>query len=85
MFYFYITKFTINKKYEKYFKLESDSHIISSTLLGASEEEKIKTNIKKVKDCICSILENYQTLSEKRYLEENIKDTKSIFEEIQRN
>ena len=85
VFYFYITKFTINKKYEKYFKLESDSHIISSTLLGASEEEKIKTNIKKVKDCICSILENYQTLSEKRYLEENIKDTKSIFEEIQRN
>ena len=83
-YYFYIYDITINKEYEKYFKLELNDTIITANLIGASEKEKIKNNIQKVKDCICSVLENYQTLSEKRFLEEKIKDTKSIFQEIKK-
>ena len=82
-YYFYIYEISINKAYEKYYKLEQNSPTISANLIGASEEEKIRTNILKVKDCICSILENFQTLSEQKFLEEKIKDTKGIFEEIQ--
>ena len=83
-YYFYIYDITINKEYEKYFKLDLKDNIISANLIGASEKEKIKNNIQKVKDCIFNILENYQTLSEKRFLEEKIKDTKSIFQEIKK-
>ena len=82
-FYFYISELFINKKYEEYFKLENKT-TITSNLVGASKEDIIKNNIQKVKDCICIILENYQTLSERRFLEENINDTKSIFREIQK-
>ena len=82
-FYFYISELFINKKYQEYFKLENKA-TITTNLIGASEEDIIKNNIQKVKDCICIILENYQTLTERRFLEENINDTKSIFKEIQK-
>ena len=83
-YYFYISEFTINKAYEKYFELKS-KNTISMNLVGASEDEIIKTNIQKVKDCITIILENFQTLSERRFLAEKIRDTKSIFKEIKQN
>ena len=82
-FYFYTSDLFINKQYEEYFKLENKT-TITSNLVGASKEDIIKNNIQKVKDCICIILENYQTLSERKFTEENIKDTKSIFREIQK-
>ena len=81
-YYFYIYEITINKAYEKYYKIEVEKPSISANFVGASDEEKTKANISKVKDCICSILENYQTLSEKKFLEEKMNDTKSIFGEI---
>ena len=82
-FYFYTSDLFINKQYEEYFKLENKT-TITSNLVGASKEDIIKNNIQKVKDCICIILGNYQTLSERKFTEENIKDTKSIFREIQK-
>ena len=82
-YYFYIYEISINKAYEKYYKLEHNNKTISVNLINASKEEKIRTNILKVKDCICSILENFQTLTENKFLEEKIQDTKSIFGEIQ--
>ena len=82
-FYFFISELFINKKYEEYFKLENKA-TITSNLVGACKEDIIKNNIQKVKDCICIILENYQTLEERKFIEENIKDTKSIFREIQK-
>ena len=80
-YYFYISDLSINKNYEKYFNIEN-KNTISSNLVGATDEEIIKTNIQKVKDCIYIILENYQTLSERRFLEESIKDTENIFQAI---
>ena len=59
-------------------------NIITANKVGASEEEIIKANIQKVKDCIYIILENYQTLNERRFLPEKIKDIKGIFGEIKK-
>jgi len=82
-YYFYIYEISINKAYEKYYKLEKNKKTISANSIDASKEEKKRTNILKVKDCICSILENFQTITENKFLEEKMKDTKSIFGEIQ--
>ena len=84
LFIFYISEILINNKYKEFFKLDKNNQTISANYIGASKEQIIKTNIEKVKNCITIILDNYQTLSEKRFLEEKMKDTKSIFEEIKK-
>ena len=82
-YYFYMSEILVNEKFDDFFKLE-DKTTISSNLVGATEEEIIKNNIQKVKECICIILENYETLSEKRFPEEKIKKAKMIFKDIKK-
>ena len=68
---------------DEFFELENKT-IISSNLVGATEEEIIKNNIQKVKECICIILENYETLSEKRFPEEKIKKATERLSKIEK-
>ena len=82
-YYFYIFEILVNENYKEFFKLES-KNTIASNLVGATEEEIIKNNIQKVKDCIYIILENYETLSEKRFPLEKAKNSKSIFKELKK-
>ena len=74
-YYFYIFEILVNENYKEFFKLER-KNTIASNLVGATEEEIIKNNIQKVKECICIILENYETLSEKRFPLEKAKNSK---------
>ena len=85
-YYFLISDILINKKYEKIFNIEQkESNFRNEEFKRVQNEtEIIQNNIIRVKNSICSILYNYQYLNKKDFSNNNMNDTKNIFNEIKK-
>ena len=86
MYYFLVSDILVNEKYKNIFYLEQkDQNFINEELKNIQDESKIlENNILRVKNCICSVLYNYQLLIKKNFNEGTTFNTKSIFNEIKK-
>ena len=86
LFYFLISDVLINEKFKNVFKLEQKDPYFRIEELQTIEndEDIIKNNLIRVKNSICSILYNYQSLIKKDFPKNSTIDIKSIFFEIKK-
>jgi len=86
VYYFLISEFLINEKYKNCFGIEFKEPYFRTEELKTIENEKeiMENNLIRVKNCICSILYNYQYLVKKDFSKGTTNDTKSIFSEIKK-